>query len=418
MMKLHHFGKPLQWGILRHVLLEWQRCFRDEYDFLSQYLFPTDDLAKCYPGKDVPWDDGYRIVTHKDGTIVGVDDEDNTNRLLLTKPDIILYRFDLKRFRHETCGCLGLTSSTDEIRPLDRAIPWGVWEPEKGIAFPVTLLMYSFQEKFKESVLERIINRQGPGEIILTPTRNHWMGGIDELARKHKMLFVSLDEIIQMEDGKLLPTPEWDEYLTTFCKMVEMDLPSRSQHNMPEIPPFEFRKKGDMWVIRFDGEETYLKDSVGLQCIGHLLAKPHDPIFVMELRAILNGPKPDAVAMPLAREAIVDQATLTDLKHRYLELQSDLETALRDGNEIMEVETEREMEKIIQYLGQVKAIGGETRKVNDDFEKARSATSKAFWRSVNQIRGDLPLLATHLEKSCVVGMVCNYAPERSINWIL
>jgi hypothetical protein len=56
--------------------------------------------------------------------------------------------------------------------------------------------------------------------------------------------------------------------------------------------------------------------------------------------------------------------------------------------------------------------------MNDDFEKARSATSKAFWRSVNQIRGDLPQLAVHLEKSCVVGMVCNYTPERTINWVL
>jgi len=186
----------------------------------------------------------------------------------------------------------------------------------------------------------------------------------------------------------------------------------------PSAPPYEFRKKGEMWVIRFDGEDMYLKDSVGLQCIGQLLAKPNAPMFVMELRAILNGQKPDVVAQPLSREDIVDQETLTNLKHRYLELQSELEEAQNENNEIMEAEVEQEMENIIQYLSQVKAVGGTTRKVNDEIEKARSATSKAFWRSVNQIRCDLPELADHLEKSCVVGMVCNYTPEQKFDWVL
>jgi len=66
----------------------------------------------------------------------------------------------------------------------------------------------------------------------------------------------------------------------------------------------------------------------------------------------------------------------------------------------------------------VKVNRRRTRKVNDEIEKARSATSKAFWRSVNQIRFDLPKLAEHLEKSCVVGMVCNYTPEQKFDWIL
>ncbi len=116
-MQLKHFCRPLQWGILHHVLLQWRRCFRDEYDFMSRYLFPTDELATDYPGKDVPWDQGYRVVIHKNGTIVGIDDEDCYNRLTFTKADIIKYRFDLKMFRRETSDCLGLKPDTDEIDP-------------------------------------------------------------------------------------------------------------------------------------------------------------------------------------------------------------------------------------------------------------------------------------------------------------
>jgi len=411
-MRLKNYCGQIQSAQLSHLMVLWKNELQEEYNFLLRFLYPTDELAVRYP-KD-PWCD-YRVVYYPDGRIAGIDDEDVFDRVKLTRADVLCHKFDLKEFRHEMCDGFGLIPSPVEIGNPYHGIPWGTWEPEKGAAFPVTLLGGSLD--FRGRVSERILRRKAPGEILIIPTRLCWTSDLDELARENKVLLVPLNEIVQMEDDKLQPTPEWDEYLTAFCKMIEMDLPSSLQ-GTSHIPPYEFRKKGEVWIVRFEGEETYLKDSVGLQCIGQLLTKPRDPVFVMELRAILNGQKLDSIAQPSTREDVVDQETLTDLKRRYLELQSELEEAQRDGNEIIEAEIEQEMEKIIHYLGQVKAINGESRKVNDDFEKARSATSKAFWRSVNQIRGDLPRLAAHLEKSCVVGMVCNYSPERKIDWVL
>ena len=221
---------------------------------------------------------------------------------------------------------------------------------------------------------------------------------------------MSLQEIIEVNDNVWMATEEWRKTLQNFRDLLHPP-------HLIEVPLYEFRKKGEIWVIRYEGDDMYLKDSVGLQCISQLLAKPNDPVFVMELRAIVNGQKPENMVQTPTRDNVVDTETLTNLKRRYLELQSDLEETQRDGNEVAEKEIEEEMEQIVQYLYRVKTRGGEIRKTNDDFEKSRSATSKAFWRTINLIRNELPQLAEHLEKSCVVGVVCNYNPEHRIDWI-
>jgi hypothetical protein len=57
----------------------------------------------------------------------------------------------------------------------------------------------------------------------MTPTRHEWKNGLEEMARENKVLLISLNEIVQIENDKLLPTQEWNEYLAAFCKMVEID---------------------------------------------------------------------------------------------------------------------------------------------------------------------------------------------------
>ena len=354
----------------------------------------------------------YRIVYFREDDIFAVNPKDSNDTIPLTQEDVIEYDFNIGLFREVICEILGFRPARGEIGPYGHTFPVGNWEPGGGQSYPVHWITARDPRDCVEYVRELLLDNPSP-MIFLTPSRRKW--DMDTLAviAKYKSTMAPLDELVIVDgEGRWSASPLWNEALIYFYRMLNP--PAEA----PELPPNIFRKRGEMWVIRFEGEETYLKDSVGLQSIGQLLMKPHVPIFVMELRALLNGQNPDSVAQPFAREDVVDQETLTALKHRYLELQADLGKAQRDGNAIMEEETEREMEKIIQYLGQIKALGGEPRKANDDFEKARSATSKAFWRSVNQIRGDLPRLAAHLEKSCVVGMVCNYTPERNLDWVL
>ena len=167
-------------------------------------------------------------------------------RVELTKADILLRKFDLHRFRREMCQGFGLIPQSGEIDQLERTIPWGTLEPEKGMGFPVTLFLGWCGRLLRDRLLEATL-RETKGAMIMTANRRDWDVDVLNIARKHKLLLVPLDEIVQIEDGKLQPTPEWEEYLAAFYKMVEMDLPSR----LREKPPGNlFAKRGE-WVLRF-----------------------------------------------------------------------------------------------------------------------------------------------------------------------
>jgi hypothetical protein len=382
---------------------------RNEFDTIRPLLRLTDRLSDTYPHPTS--DTSYRVIYYKEDDIFGVHPDEDIEQIQLTKQDLIEYELDMRKFREVLSKLLGFQESHEKFQWNDRLIPLGIFELTAGQTYPVLLIMAPDPGYFSREVFHIFATKTSP-IILITPTDRWWTKEIIELFQKNKSALVLLRDIIEVDDSNCWKaTDVWRETLLNFRNMI-------NPPNLVEVPSYEFRKRGEMWVIRYEGEDMYLKDSVGLQCISQLLSKPNDPVFVMELRAIVSGQRPEMVTQSQSRDDVVDQETLTDLKRRYLELQVDLEDSQRDRNDILEKEIEEEMEQIVQYLCQVKAKGGETRKMSDDFEKARSATSKAFWRAVNLIRNELPQLATHLEKCCVVGMVCNYDPEHKINWVL
>lgn len=393
------------------TLPDWRRAMGSEYGLFQNMVHPVEGLAQYVADPDDLDGRPLPVVDYGNGKYGAIDD-DMIRRIPLTLDDIIRYTFKLNAFRTVLSEILGFEPVSDAIPPISlKPMRFGVCKIKPGVEFPVYVILAQDRRLMLEKTAT-LLTTEKNSFFLLTPTKRSWTQDILQLVRERKSQIVSLEECLLVENGNFVKSETWDNAVKEF----------RATHfpeNLVEAPPlYEFRRKGEYWAIRFEGDDTYLKDTVGLRCIGQLLANPNALMFVMELRAILDGQNPDEVVQPGAREDVVDQETLTDLKRRYLELQSDLEEAQRDGNELEETEIEQEMERIIQYLGQVRGKGAETRKVSDDFEKARSATSKAFWRIVNQIRNDLPQFATRLEKSCTVGMICNYTPEVKIDWIL
>jgi hypothetical protein len=394
------------------TLPDWQRAAGPEFGLFENMFHPVEGLAQYITDPDDI--DGFMlsVVDYGNGKY-GAIDEGMTRRIPLTLDDIIRYKLDFKDFQSLLAGVFEFEPDFGEM-PSDSLEPirFGMCRVKPGVEFPVYMIL-ARDRRIMLELTATLLAAEKNSFFLMAATRRNWAPDILQLIRDRKSQIVSLEECLLVENGSFAKSEAWDNAVNEF----------RSIHypeNLVEAPPpYEFRKKGEMWAIRFDGEETFLKDSQGLRCIAQLLAKPNDPVFVTELRAVLNGQPPDTVVVQKTpREDVVDKTTLSELKRRYLELQAELSEAQTDGNEIMEREAEQEMEQIVQHLCQIKGMNGETRKINDDFEKARSATSKAFWRSVNLIRDDAPQLATHLENSCVVGMVCNYSPDRAIHWNL
>lgn len=393
------------------TLIDWQRGTGSEYELFAPMFLPVEGLATVITDPDDI--DGLRlsVVNYGNGKY-GAIDEALTRRIPLTLGDIIRYTLNLNDFRQLLGQVLNFETVSDMIPPSSKdPIRFGMCQIIPGVEFPVYLILAP-ESCLMLNRLRALLTTEKNAFFLLTATRFTWTQEIMQLVRDRQSQIVSLEECLMVDGGRFVKSETWDNAVSAF----------RSTHFPENLvatpPPYEFRNNGNMWVIRFAGEEMSLKDSVGLRCIRELLSKPNDQVFVLELRAILDGKNPEMIAQPQSREEVVDQATFSNLKKQYLELQSDLDNARRDENKLAEKEIKQEMENIIQYIYGVKTLNGETRKVSDSFEKARSATSKAFWRSVNLIRAKLPQFATHLEKSCVVGVVCNYSPEQKIDWLL
>jgi ElaB/YqjD/DUF883 family membrane-anchored ribosome-binding protein len=423
-MRLTNTSISLQHGLIREVMQTWKIFLKDELGVMLRFLYPTDDLAAAYPGR-YDWET-YRIVIHRSGRIVGIDDEDYDNQLALTKADIIKHQFDLNMFRNEMCAGLGLTPDTQEIGYWDRIIPWGTWEPEKGVAFPVSLSLVNFSRDFHARILTFILERQGLGNIVLTPTRSEWEGNIEELARKNKVLLVPLNDILQIENDRITATPEWNEYLIAFCKMVERDLPS-TLHQKPLGNLFA--KRGE-WLLRFSGKEISLNGHLqGPAFVRCLMMKPHQEIHVEQLWKEVFGNGKGSIVKSVTEtdedwnsflssgEEVMDATGRAEYQKRLLQLRRDRADAIMDNDAAWLERINQETETISAQLRTIVNEKGRVRMLGNERDKLRLRIRKNITKMIDIISQSHTELAEHFRKFIEMGEYMVYRPSEPIKWL-
>jgi hypothetical protein len=422
-MRLKKYCIPLSSAIFSHVMIHWKNRLQEELEFLSRFLYPTDELATHYP--ETIWT-SFRVVTRRSGKIIGIDLDDSTNRIELTKADIIKYRFDLKQFRREMCESFGLTPSTEEIVKFSRTISWGTWEPSKGISFPITLLLPN--EDFREKIFERILRRKTACEIIITPTRLEWDNHIEEMARENKILLISLDEIVQMENDKLLPTQEWEEYMMAFCKMVETDLPLQSKKKKPE---YLLAKRGS-WVFRYGNVETVVAgDLVGPAFVQFLLQHPNEEFHVEKLWFSVMGNPTNSIHTehPFAGEEtdlpdsllggadhILDADAKKSYEKRLHELATERIEAEQDKNLAKLDQIDKEFEFIRKMLEGNGSSQHQPKNLGDQNIRLRDRIRKGIELFIDQVASNDWSGGQYLKNTIKKGMFLEYAPSQQLDW--
>jgi len=181
---------------------------------------------------------------------------------------------------------------------------------------------------------------------------------------------------------------------------------------------YEFRKTGDFWTIRFNGEFTALKDAVGLIYIAHLLAQPGKKILAPYLLSAVTGEL--SVRRVGSAGAQTDQKTLADVKQKYLEAQEELEEAERNNDFAAQDRLQGELDGLADYLKTVKGFGGRTREASDDADKIRRAMTQAIGRTIDSLGASdkLPAAARHLQNAIKTGLFMSYEPEKELPWSL
>ncbi|MDR2755601.1 MAG: hypothetical protein LBC20_07830 [Planctomycetaceae bacterium] len=423
-MRLKKYCVPLSAAILSHVMIHWKNRLQEELEFLSRFLYPTDELATHYP--ETLWT-SFRVVTRRSGKISGIDMDDSTNRIELTKADIIKYRFDLKQFRREMCESFGLNPSTEEIVKFSRTISWGTWEPSKGISFPITLLLPG--DDFRGQILERILRRKGSGEILMTPSRHEWKNGLEEMARENKVLLISLNEIVQMENDKLLPTQEWEEYMTAFCKMVEMDLPLQSQKKTSE---YLLAKRGS-WIFRYGNIETVVGgDLLGPAFVQFLLQHPNEEFHVEKLWFSVMGNPANSIhtehsfagegtdlpdSLLGGADTVFDADAKKSYEKRLRELATERIEAEQDKNLAKLDQVDKEFEFIRKMLERDGSDKHQPKNLGDPVILLRDRIRRVINNFIDQVSNNDVIGGQFLKNSIRRGVFMKYSPSQEIGWV-
>lgn len=171
----------------------------------------------------------------------------------------------------------------------------------------------------------------------------------------------------------------------------------------------QFMQEGHFWTLKYKGEATQMPDLKGLHDLAKLLAQPHAQVHCADLMGLEVVEKGIEVLDDKARRAY---------HKRLLDIQQDLQEAeaLQQLGRIEGLQSE--YDQLLEHLSQAVGKGGKTRKVSSSLERARTAATWRIRSAIKKIDAVHPALASHLKVSVRTGLMCSYAPEADIRWVV
>ncbi len=173
-------------------------------------------------------------------------------------------------------------------------------------------------------------------------------------------------------------------------------------------------RRSGFWHLDVDGRSATVADLVGLRHIAVLLARPDTDIPATELAAVAAG----AILPPSGGAPVLDEEALRSYRRRLAELDRELDAADLTGDPDRASRAAGERALILDSLRRDTGLGGRSRRMPDEAERARMRVSRAIHRAIDQVSGTDPVLGRILATGIRTGYLCRYVtdPGRPIVW--
>lgn len=162
-----------------------------------------------------------------------------------------------------------------------------------------------------------------------------------------------------------------------------------------------FRRAGKVWELRFAGRTAHVPDSKGLRDLHVLVGSPGADVTAVVLAGGVPGADP-----------VLDDQARAAYRRRLTELEELLATA----SDARAAELDGEREVLLDELRAATGLGGRSRRLGDETERARKAVTNRINDALRRLDGQHPELARHLRESITTGAACRYRPARPISW--
>ncbi|WP_410579212.1 ATP-binding protein [Amycolatopsis sp. lyj-108] len=192
---------------------------------------------------------------------------------------------------------------------------------------------------------------------------------------------------------------------------------TRNSAQAPPAPAAEFRRDEAVWTLHFDGVTARLPDSKGLRDLHFLLGRPGSEVAAVRLLDPAGGEEVVA-AKSLGGDAVLDDEAKARYRTRLDELDELIDTATELGQDARAAALDRERDALLAELRSAAGLGGRTRRLGDEAERARKTVTARIRDTLRKLDEQHPALSAHLRASVTTGSSCRYAPEDKVPWRL
>jgi hypothetical protein len=175
----------------------------------------------------------------------------------------------------------------------------------------------------------------------------------------------------------------------------------------------ELRRSAAGWVVSWAGAQTTLPDLKGLHDLAALVSRPGTSVPALRLLAAGAGVE---LEVTVGADEVLDDRARSAYRDRLRELEDDIAgaTACDDLGRARRLTDEREF--LVRELSAALGLGGRSRRLGDEGDRARKAVTMRLRDVVGRLDSALPPLGRHLRAALRTGRECCYEPEEPVSW--
>jgi hypothetical protein len=173
--------------------------------------------------------------------------------------------------------------------------------------------------------------------------------------------------------------------------------------------PNRFQRDGAVWQVTYRGKTIRMPDAKGLRDIASLLARPGEPVSATQLAGRVA---------PGGADPVLDDQARAAYKARLAELDADIDDAAAGNDYERAARAAAERDALIDELTRALGLGGRSRRLGDDAERARKAVTARIYHAIDRLQPFHPDLAAHLRAAIRTGAACAYQPAEAVDWSL
>ncbi|MFD3522580.1 ATP-binding protein [Streptomyces sp. NPDC058653] len=182
----------------------------------------------------------------------------------------------------------------------------------------------------------------------------------------------------------------------------------------PGPPGPEFRRDGTVWALAFDGRAVHVPDAKGLRDLHTLLSHPGTDFPAVRLLAP-DGGETVVAARAMGGDPVLDERAKSEYRRRLDQLDREIDRAGERGDDARAATYDRERQALLDELRTAAGLGGRTRRLGDEAERARKTVTARIRDTLRRLDALHPELAAHLRRSVTTGSTCAYRPDLADN---